>query len=198
MAYTCRNRDARARTATHSRYTCGDTSHTPSTPTARLQLCAGKHVHRPVMASTCCNRDAPAHTATYGKRNRVATTPLPVHSSLWGSSHGRENACARQSWPHRVATETHRHTQRRTRVQHRSPSISLHRHTPPRTASESVSLQRRSPSTPASEAPTTPRCGRAGKHVRTIIMASTCFVWDAPPLWFCCASSCGECAVRRE
>jgi len=259
VAYTCRNRDARARTATHSRYTCGDTSQPLSTPTARLRILAGKRVHRPVMASTCCNRDAPAHTATHGKRNRVATTPLPVHSGRRGSGHGRETTCASQSWPPRVATETHRHTPRRTREQHRSPSMGTHRHAPPRTASESVSLQRRSPSTPAGGAPaagektrthanhglhvlqlrrtnthrdaleysTAPhpwaRTGthhhareakacrynaasrplhparlrtRAGKHVRTIIMDSTCFGWDAPPFRFCGASSCSGCAVR--
>jgi len=150
VAYTCRNRDARARTATHRRYTCGDTSHTPSTPTARPRLWAGKHVHRPVMASTCCNRDAPARTATHGKRKRVSKTALPVHSRRRSSGHGRENTCERQTWPPRVATETHQHTPRRTRVKHRSPSMGTHRHASPRTSSESVSLQHRFPSTLAS------------------------------------------------
>jgi len=141
---------------------------------AGLRPRAGNHVRKPIMASTCCNRDAPAHTethsrttplpihghapartTTHGKRKRVATTPVPVHSSRRGSGRGRENTYARQSWTPRVATETHQHTPRRTRVQHRSPSMGTHRHASPRTASKSVSLQRRFPSTTSSEAPDT-------------------------------------------
>ena len=128
----------------------------------------------PNMASTSCNRDASTLTATHSsktplpihghasarttthvKRERVATTPLPVHSGQRDCGHGRENTCARETWPPRVATETHRHTPRRTRVQHRSPSIGTRRHAAPRTTSDCVSLQRCSSSTPASEDPAT-------------------------------------------
>jgi len=150
-----------------------------------------------MMASKCYNRDPPAHAATHGKRKRVAVTPLPVHSSLRGFGRGRENTCARQSWPPRVATEMRRHTLRRTRVKHRSPSMGTHRHASPRTASESVSLQRRFPSTLASEAPATGGKTRAhdnhGLHLfclgRAAVVVLRCFqlrwvrcqAWITPP-----------------